>query len=1219
MKYKHDHPTIGVLAGWQAHAGTPDSFLHQVFHGVHAAARDMNCNLLLAYGIGAPRGRGMGRLAWPLFTEEADFVPVGTLNVDGLIVAPPIVTPEKHFYYGHFLKNQDYPIVFAGSGEPGASVVPDNAKGIHQAMAHLVAHGHQHIAFVAGDKDRKYSDSAYRLEAYRACLEEYGLMYTPDLIAYSAHTIVGGRQAMAEILRRQAHFSAVVASNDLAAVGAMEVLKAAGVSVPEDIALIGFDDRVEARATIPQLTTVHYPIFELGYQAMLLLLKYVNGEIEDPMTLRVQTHLVIRESCGCLAGKAVGMPSQSSGLVNQQVSSPAEVPARHPNEVVTQIIAALVQATFNETHRLSLDESRLLCGRLVTACYESLLQSKTEIFHLEVQKTLEKVVLREDDLHGWQVTISMLREWLPALRKVAATDLSDHQIESMLHQARVLISEVGQGQRARYLIHQDEIVNQMSLMTARFHAAQDEEEVFTALTENLPKVGIRHATVAFYEPEGDDPVAWSVVRAVPANASGYPQRFPSREFPPKGLYAEDEVFHLALLPVIIQENLAGFIAFDMGNLGLCADITRQLVAALRGVRLYRAAVEGQRLAEEANRLKSRFLSMISHELRTPLNLISGLSDLLLRESEDKSPDVDSGMREDLERIYVNAQHLDGLIRDVLDLARSEVGQLQLVREPLDIYEVLEPISVIAQQLVQEKSLMWRTEISEALPYVLGDRTRLQQVLLNLVNNAVKFTAQGSVELRAVVEDEMVHISVKDTGLGIPPEEQSVIFDEFRQSERTSARGYGGMGLGLAICKRLIEMHEGEIGVRSSGEEGEGSEFYVTLPAMAQPVISSACERVLQTSQRVVLLVHDQEKGHPLQTQWRQEGIDIVLQSVAQSNTWLFAVLAQSPDAIILDQDVAAQWGWEVLKTLKQHPETRHVPVLFVREDDEVDQGALLEVNFLTKPVGTAELGEALIAQGLLVNTANAPAEKKILIVDDDPGILDMHTRIVQLQSPAYEVLQARDGYEALKIIRETCPDLVLLDLMMPGLDGFGVLEAMRDHVLSRDIPVIILTAQTLTEEDMARLNQGMVSVLSKGLFTVEETLQHLEQVLARQRKSVSDAQQFTLKAMAYMHTHYMEAISRSDIAAYVGLSERHLARCFRKETGLTLIAYLNRYRVKQAKRLLEMGDMGVTDVAMAVGFSSGGYFSRVFRQEIGVSPLAYQQGERGSATPEKLA
>jgi len=221
----------------------------------------------------------------------------------------------------------------------------------------------------------------------------------------------------------------------------------------------------------------------------------------------------------------------------------------------------------------------------------------------------------------------------------------------------------------------------------------------------------------------------------------------------------------------------------------------------------------------------------------------------------------------------------------------------------------------------------------------------------------------------------------------------------------------------------------------------------------------------------------------------------------------------------------------------------------------------------------------------------------------------VNTRIVQAQSPHYQVLQARNGLEALDLIRREHPDLVLLDLMMPELDGFGVLEAMREEEASRHIPIVVLTAQVLTEEDIARLNCGMVSVLGKGLFTVEEMLQRLENVLAHRHRLVSERRQLVLGAMAYIHSHYMYPISRSDIADHVSVSARHLTRSFKQELGITLISYLNRYRIKQAKTLLEQGDMGITEVAMSVGFSTGGYFARVFRQETGMSPSAYQRGD----------
>ncbi len=180
--------------------------------------------------------------------------------------------------------------------------------------------------------------------------------------------------------------------------------------------------------------------------------------------------------------------------------------------------------------------------------------------------------------------------------------------------------------------------------------------------------------------------------------------------------------------------------------------------------------------------------------------------------------------------------------------------------------------------------------------------------------------------------------------------------------------------------------------------------------------------------------------------------------------------------------------------------------------------------------------------------------------------------------------------------------------MMPELDGFGVLEAMREREATRDIPVIVLTGQTLTEADMLRLNRGVATVLGKGLFSVEETLAHIDAALERKRKLSGEAQRLVRQAMAYLHSHYAEPIAREDVARHVGLSDDYLTTCFRKELGMTPIAYLNRYRVNQARQLLATTDKTITEIALAVGFSDSGYFSRVFRREVGVSPEAYRRG-----------
>jgi YesN/AraC family two-component response regulator len=222
----------------------------------------------------------------------------------------------------------------------------------------------------------------------------------------------------------------------------------------------------------------------------------------------------------------------------------------------------------------------------------------------------------------------------------------------------------------------------------------------------------------------------------------------------------------------------------------------------------------------------------------------------------------------------------------------------------------------------------------------------------------------------------------------------------------------------------------------------------------------------------------------------------------------------------------------------------------------------------------------------------------------------MNARIVQSQSASHRVLKARDGREALEIMRHRTVDLVLLDLMMPELDGFGVLEAMRDAESTRNIPVIVLTSKILTEVDMLKLNHGVATVLEKGMFSVDETLVHIEEVLALNHKLGSEAQRLVRKGMAYLHEHYSESLTRDNIARYVGVSEDYLTRCFQQELRMPPMTYLTRYRINQAKELLAAGRMSVAEVAEAVGFSGEVYFNRVFRREVQVTPGAYRRGQR---------
>jgi signal transduction histidine kinase/DNA-binding LacI/PurR family transcriptional regulator/AraC-like DNA-binding protein len=1187
---KHSKPTVGVLAGAQVYYGTIlGNFIGPVLQGAHSAAQKRGCNLLLACGM--EHSTISARPAWPTFMPEVDFVPVGQWNTDGLIVVNPLLSEARADYIKN-LNMTGHPVVFIASGGSGPTVTVDNAAGVYQAVQHLVNHGHRRIVFIAGRPDDLEGDSGIRLRAYQAAAQDYHLVTDHRFIAYGYHGIDGGQRAMRHILNSGVSFTAVLASNDESAIGAMTALREAGLRIPQDIAIIGFDDSLEAVTQVPPLTTLHSSPFEMGFQALELLLESIEGRKRDHAIVQVPMRLVIRQSCGC---QLDALPPRVF------TDSPQQISSRDQSSLAQQIKRAMAEAVLAEAHRLSVEDVENVCQHLVTAFILSLERGEATTFRQALERIFARVEMADDDVHVWQAALLALKEGTEALLEPIDQPAAYRRAEEMLRLAQIAVNERMRRQYRRYVANQRWITDRMDLLNARLLAALDEAQIFEILAEHLPKMGIQHIEVVFFEAERDDLVAWSRLHTVLEREEVH-WRFPSRQFPPIGLY--DEPFRLALLPLVNQGDRTGCVIFDAANLEVCATIAWQLLTVLKVVHLYREATRGRRLAEEANRLKSRFLSTVSHELRTPLGLIVGLSKMLLQEGERSRPET---YWQDLKRIHASAQLLDGLIRDVLDLAQSEMEQLKLMYEPLDLAEVLETVVALGEQMASDKGLDWRAQIPDDLPKTHGDRIRLRQVALNLVNNAVKFTARGRVTLRVSTDTQTITVEVSDTGLGIPRAEQDVIFNEFRQSERTTARGFGGLGLGLAVCKRLVEMHGGNIGVRSLGKEGAGSTFYFTLPVMAH-LPDLDVSKTLAPEQTIVILTEQSGRGNNLRQYLVRQGFETEVLSLDRAAGWSSRWLISPPGAVILERGMASEQGWEFLKVLREHPLTQHIPVLFYSLEEERDSGSLLDLDYLTKPMNIAELARALERHGL--KAVEGQASKAILIVDDEPGVLEMHARIVEMWSPECRVWKARNGRDAVEMIRKKCPDLILLDLMMPELDGFGVLEMMQSDKMSRDIPVIVLTGQVLTQVDMARLNRGVTNVLNKGLFSIEETLTHLEAALARNKHLGSETQRLVRRAMAYIHEHYAEPISLKDVARSGGMSKEYLARSFHQETGVTLVTYLNRYRIGQAKARLDAGEQNLTEIALEIGFSSGPYFSRVFRQEVGMSPSEYRQASR---------
>lgn len=1164
-------PTIGFISNWPVYQGTTmDPYAHSLIQGISAAARDAKCNLLLGCGFSVTGKSPQHPCFWPVPGQGVDFVPVGPWNTDGLIIVPDELT-RTQLRYVRDLLDSGFPVIFTTPEGPGPLVTVDNTYGIRQAVHHLLEHGRRRIAFVAGNFGHG-GDSEERLRAYQEALTEAGLPYDDRLIAYGEHRKEGGSSAMQQILSRGCAFDAVIASNDLSCLGAIDILSAAGYRIPEDVAIIGFDDILEARSFSPSLTTVRHPTFLLGYQAVVTLIEHIQGQGAGNTRVVVPTRLIIRQSCGCRPGR---LEIGSSKM-------PMAAMARE-----------MAKASFTEARSCPIEDLVMQAERILDAFLESLRNRDPGIMLDGVEDAIEWSNAHGEDIQIWQAATGVVLQnlncflgFVPDADPVFAASLIDH--------ARQEISEQSQRQTTRSMLGYMNMMSQLGQLTAEMLSAMSIEQTAEILARHLPKVGIENALVAIYDSEGDDLTSQSSIlfgAGLPARFNS--RRFETRRFPILEIYASDQLLQLTILPLKVDEFTSGFVAFNAPNPELCAAIVHNLGAALRTSRLYQDAVEGRRLAEEANRLKSRFLSMVSHELRTPLSLIVGLSEMALHRKEFELRDI--------EQIYISSQHLARLIGDVLDLASSEAGQLRILREPLDLAEVLHMTARIGEELAREKGLSWQENLPARGPWVLGDRTRLRQVTLNLISNAVKFTPAGRILLDVALAENEVSVSVSDTGMGIAPLELERLFSEFYRAERIVKSGVGGMGLGLAITKHLVEQHGGKIEARSPGVLGGGSTFAFTLPIVSSEYLQPDLTALIsKQGSAIVALTAEGDSSDQLSAFLKGRGFEVHVYPLNQEAEWLNQVTALRPAAILLGEQLAACEGWAIAGILKRHPATEDIPVLAYSLNTEQDHGEIFELNYLHKPLQAEQLGKEL-------DRILAPSDKPstVLIVDDDPGILDMHSRLVE--QTGRQVLKARNGREALEVLSNTCPDLILLDLMMPEMDGFEVLDALRGSESTRCIPVIVLTARLLSDADLERCNRGVASILGKGLFSAEETLKHIEAALARQSSLSGATRHLIRRAMACIHTHYAGPLTREDIAERIGISADYLTDCFRQEFGITPMTYIRRYRIRQACELLLSTDQSITQVAMNVGFSDSAHFTRTFLREIGLTPKAYRR------------
>ena len=510
--------------------------------------------------------------------------------------------------------------------------------------------------------------------------------------------------------------------------------------------------------------------------------------------------------------------------------------------------------------------------------------------------------------------------------------------------------------------------------------------------------------------------------------------------------------------------------------------------------------QAKQIAESANLSKSQFIANMSHELRTPLNAIIGYSEMLKEDAADLELPK---FVEDLHKILGSARHLLGLINDVLDISKIEAGKMEIYNEIFEVDAMIEETISAVQPLMSKNQCVLVTEFEVGLGKIYSDLTKVRQILLNLLSNAAKFTHEGKVVLsiyRQVEENkEWLVIKIADEGIGMTEEQLKKIFQPFVQADASTTRKYGGTGLGLVITKRFVEMLKGEIQIESNF--GHGSTFTIRLPAHLPETlplrekIKTIIETMPEEQQIVLVIDDDQNVREMLQNYIHKLGYRVAL--AANGDEGLRLARKLKPAAITLDAVMPGMDGWMVLSALKTDPQLAEIPVIMATMFDEENEGyALGATDYLIKPISQEQLRLTLSKYQLSNQT-----QQRVMVVEDDHitrGMMEM-----MLNRAGWQVSTAENGRKALDLLeahqnnKEQLPQLILLDLMMPELDGFQVVDHLHHHPIWQQIPVIVLTAKDITLEDRLRLKKGVQSIFQKGAYKRDNLLAEIKEQLTR--------------------------------------------------------------------------------------------------------------------------
>ncbi len=625
----------------------------------------------------------------------------------------------------------------------------------------------------------------------------------------------------------------------------------------------------------------------------------------------------------------------------------------------------------------------------------------------------------------------------------------------------------------------------------------------------------------------------------------------------------------AVLPIHLGEKLIGVLdlqasqpvrpaSMEIVGLKLLAS---QLGIVVQNADLYLEALHAREVAERANQLKTRLVANVGHEMRTPLNAILGFSQTIqmkIQKGEAIHPD---DLYRDLSHIYKSGEHLMFMINDLLDLSRAEIGALSLYFELVQPAPLLrEVFGEFSQQVITSSGLEWVLEIPEQLPAIRVDVVRLRQVLNNLLVNAKKFTRHGVIALGAAVELPFLHFWVRDTGSGVPIDLQAKIFEPFGIVGRNHRPE--GIGLGLSITRHLVNLHGGIITLESQAGKGSTFHVYLPLPGLAQELNGKEFSTSAAVESHPELLIFSGQEQLPAEIGLICRTHNLEPRLISQHSDLSSALAEGLPVAVAWDLGHASVKEWSMLSRLSAGKDYAALPVILFGANGGGKPDSAGYTNIVYKPCQANVFVEWIE----LVDTGSN-LEGSILVVDDDPQARVYYGGLLRKIRPQSQILYAENGIRALESLNEEIPSLILLDLMMPEMDGFTVLDRLRSDDRTRCVPVVIISGKLLDFEDIQRLNYFKTTFYTKGILTDEEAVEFLGKIdgddALPQPTSIIIKQ-----SLAFLHQNYRHSISRKEVAAAVGVSENYLSQLFRQETSISLTDYLNRLRIQKARLLL---------------------------------------------------